>query len=200
MAVNRSLTLALETAVGGGSLSILDGFTEVDFWVGSRTISKAEDVLENIENLLDKNRLRRSDLRLLATASEPGSATGLKIGTATALGLAKALGIQTKSFSLFHAIETQITFAENGETVLALPGGRNNILRRIYTRRAAETNVSLISKDAFDEYCQRVEVRKVFAHQDIITESIAPFADKFTNLGGNMAKFIGLDIARLITN
>ena len=89
----------------------MDGRTEIDFWLGKKEISKAEDVLENIEELFVKNGLKKSEIGKIAVSTEAGSATGLKIGMATARGLARGLESELSSVSLLPSLREFLTNA-----------------------------------------------------------------------------------------
>ena len=104
MSESKRLLLAMETGIAGGSLSIWDENGEIDFWIGKEEVSKAEDVLQGIEILLKKNRIKTAQIESLAVTSDVGSTTGLKIGLATAQGLAKASGSRVVELSLWKSL------------------------------------------------------------------------------------------------
>src|SRR5258708_18599521 len=96
-------TLAIESAISGGSISLLKG-REIANWIGSSNVSKAEDLLANIDHLLAANDIALNEIDLITVSAGPGSFTGIRIGIATALGLKAGLGIAMSSESALKAI------------------------------------------------------------------------------------------------
>ncbi|MEO7658704.1 MAG: tRNA (adenosine(37)-N6)-threonylcarbamoyltransferase complex dimerization subunit type 1 TsaB [Pyrinomonadaceae bacterium] len=123
---NKSqIILALESAINGGSISLLRDRTEIAHWIGPSNVSKAEDLLANIDTLLSENGVSRHEIDLLAVSAGPGSFTGIRIGIVTALGLKAGLSIDMASNSVLKAmVATQTT---SGNFMPAVPVGRNAI-------------------------------------------------------------------------
>ena len=93
------LILALDTATRvATSALVLDG--EV---VGER-VSQAVTVLEDVDDLLTLAGLAPRDLDAIAVGTGPGSFTGVRIGVATARGLAVSLGIPLAGVSTLDAL------------------------------------------------------------------------------------------------
>ena len=132
MGVERRLILALETAVEGGSVSIWDQRrrTEVGGVIGKTGVSKAEDVLENVGMLIEKHSIEKADFDLVVSATGVGSATGLKIGEATAKGLARSLGCRYREISLWEALAA-VAIEKNSPAkikAIYLPAGKGRIV------------------------------------------------------------------------
>jgi tRNA threonylcarbamoyladenosine biosynthesis protein TsaB len=122
------ITLAIETAAGGGSLSLLAGEEELAGLAGEAGISKAEEVLKNLEALLKIAGLGKRDVRRIAVSEGPGSLTGIRIGLATAKGLGAGLGVPYQIVSLPRAL---MLAAEPGlAAAILLATGRDQILCR----------------------------------------------------------------------
>ena len=102
--ISGELILAIDTSFEGGSLSVLCDRREIDFWKGRGEISKAEDILQAIDQLLKKNNIKKKDLNKLVVSTGPGSFTSIRIGMATALGLAKYLDCLYSGVSILDAI------------------------------------------------------------------------------------------------
>ncbi len=90
----KKITLAIETAVGGGSLSLLEDISVIDCWVGEREVSRSEELIEAVSAILTRNQIKSGDLDMLAASRGPGSYTGARIGLATAIGLKNGLDIK----------------------------------------------------------------------------------------------------------
>jgi tRNA threonylcarbamoyl adenosine modification protein YeaZ len=98
------MTLAIETAVGGGSLSLLANDSEIDFWIGEGEALRAENILVYISELLSRNGLQQSDIKIIVYSEGPGSHTGIRIGAAVARGLRAALQCDCRSETIFRAL------------------------------------------------------------------------------------------------
>ncbi len=122
---NGQITLAIESAIRGGSISLIADELEIDNWIGSTDVSKAEDLLVDIDAMLRRNSLSIRDINHVAISAGPGSFTGIRIGIATALGLKTGLGIPMSSVSTMAAMAEARSF--DGQAIVAVPVGRNAI-------------------------------------------------------------------------
>ncbi|MGI8639537.1 MAG: tRNA (adenosine(37)-N6)-threonylcarbamoyltransferase complex dimerization subunit type 1 TsaB [Pyrinomonadaceae bacterium] len=128
--MKKKITLAIETAVRGGSLSILEGEKEIDYWIGETGISKVEDILEQILRLIKVNRIEKKEIDLIAVSRGPGSFTGARIGLATALGLKTAWNCEIVGVSVFEAM--LLKAKKNGRVITAIPVGRKQISWQLF--------------------------------------------------------------------
>lgn len=82
--------LALDTASDRLLAGIADGSKILAEFTGEPDRSHSERVIATLDSLLRKADIASTDLDALAVAVGPGSFTGLRVGIATALGLAQA--------------------------------------------------------------------------------------------------------------
>ena len=126
----RNLILALETGIDGGSVTVLDGKKMHCSAEGKASVSKAEDLLLLIEDLLKENGLNKREIEIIAVSDSPGSLTGLRIGLATARGLANSFGAKICKIPI---LEAQIKVAApKGRTVSALFSEKNGIYYQVF--------------------------------------------------------------------
>jgi len=85
--------LALDTASLTGSVALLDGERLVAETLLNVKANHSERLLDQVEQVLQAGELVLSDLDLIAVVRGPGSFTGLRIGLATAKGLAQAASL-----------------------------------------------------------------------------------------------------------
>jgi tRNA threonylcarbamoyl adenosine modification protein YeaZ len=124
----EQITLAIESAIAGGSLSLIRGETEIASWTGTADRSKAEELLFNIDEMLTSAGVSHHDLDLIAVSAGPGSFTGIRIGIATALGLKTGLGIPMSSVSALEAMANGSRSPSSASSVtICLPVGRNSL-------------------------------------------------------------------------
>jgi tRNA threonylcarbamoyladenosine biosynthesis protein TsaB len=117
------LTLAFDTATGTATTALVrDGDV-----LGER-IGRASEVLAEADELLRAAGLASGDLGLLAVGVGPGSFTGVRIGLATARGLALALDLPVAGVSTLDALAagspgaTPVVDAKRGEIFTVVSG------------------------------------------------------------------------------
>ena len=125
---HSGLILAIESAVAGGSISLIRDGHIIAGSSGGGSISRAEDLLLGIDRLLKGSCIEKTELARVAVSIGPGSFTGLRIGISTAMGLSKALGVPCTGVPLFEAIaaSTLSTLA------IVVPLGRSDLCFRLY--------------------------------------------------------------------
>jgi tRNA threonylcarbamoyladenosine biosynthesis protein TsaB len=117
------IILAIETALHPGGISILRDFEEIDFHVGSAEVSRSEDLLPIIADLLKKNQIHQKQIDLIGVSIGPGSFTGARIGLATAKGLAMGIGCECLGVSTLEALAA--SSETKGKIRSVIKGGRN---------------------------------------------------------------------------
>ena len=187
-----TMILAIESAIGGGGISLLRDGVAVAYWTGTSNVSKAEDLLANIDALLTANNISRNEINQIAVSAGPGSFTGIRIGIATALGLKTGLGITMSSESALKAMV--FAQAEEQSFIAALPVGRNAVCLQEFekTKRevAAISEPNILSEDSFLKYVESEQNKTHLVHSALY-EKITP-RETVINFGANIAYAIGL--------
>jgi tRNA threonylcarbamoyl adenosine modification protein YeaZ len=93
------LILAFDTATDVATSALVD-----DGEVLGERASRAVTLLEDVDALLRQAGARTGDLQGLAVGTGPGSFTGLRVGLATARGLALSLGLPVAGVSTLDAL------------------------------------------------------------------------------------------------
>jgi len=94
--------LAIDTATPYLVLGTLSG--ELALLRGRR---HAETIFADIDSFLERAGLTRQDLELIVVGEGPGSYTGLRIGAAAGMGMARALGIPLIGASTLAAVASR---------------------------------------------------------------------------------------------
>jgi len=123
MSTNGNFLIAIESAIGGGSISLFSDNFHIDGVVGATAVARAEDLLPTLDQILTRNGLKFADISQLVVSSGPGSFTGIRIGLSTAMGLAASCGVQLRRVSALKAIALEQATAN--EFAVVLPVGRD---------------------------------------------------------------------------
>ena len=105
-------TLAIECAVGAGSIAVLRGISVQAESSDLERPSRAEEVLRVIRAALKRSGLTLGEIDRIVVSTGPGSYSGIRIGMATALGLGNALSIEPLGVSVLEALAL-----DSGETL-----------------------------------------------------------------------------------
>jgi tRNA A37 threonylcarbamoyladenosine modification protein TsaB len=200
--MNKSgITLSIETAIQGGSLSILIGDKEIDFWVGSRDVSRSEDILEQISILLRRNKIEKKHIDLIVTSHSIGSHTGLRIGLATVLGLSKALdNCKIVEISILTAITGSVK--ADGRIIAAISNNNRDIIFQIFEKLSNTIQeISQVSSMNYHSFCKMVEIEptvciitneRLYKNISESEKNTLYDVNLIKNAGENLAKQLGL--------
>ncbi|HET9481225.1 MAG TPA: tRNA (adenosine(37)-N6)-threonylcarbamoyltransferase complex dimerization subunit type 1 TsaB [Candidatus Polarisedimenticolia bacterium] len=136
-------------AGGTGSLGVADAQGAIAETVLRSGRSHSETLLVSIERTLSGLQLAWDGIDLIGVATGPGSFTGLRIGLATARGLAMALGRPLAGFS---TLETAALAVAQGQGLqgrpigIMLDAGRGEVYRGLY--RCSGMDVEILLPEA----------------------------------------------------
>lgn len=154
----KSIVLSIESSVQGGSISLLENDKEVDFWQGSGSIAKSEDILEELSKLLKKNTIEKYQIRQIVISRGPGSFTGTRIGLAIALGLKKSLNCDICGVSVLEAMALKSDWNNNNNIVAAIPIGAKICIQRFKIGRKRElSKVTMPYLVSFGTFIKQLE-------------------------------------------
>ena len=147
--MSDEIVLGIESAIAGGSICLAAGGREVGSWVGDQSVSKAEELLPNIDRLLRENDLTVDKIDSIIVSTGPGSFTGIKVGISTVLGLRAALGVTCVGLNLLRALSLQ----KPGDEIMALvPVGRGTLcIQSFKASREISPPELLYDNDVTDE-------------------------------------------------
>lgn len=115
MAEKELITLALETGIGSGSVSVLSGKSVLISEEGGT--HRANEILTTINSAMRRTGLSPSDVNRLAVSVGPGSYTGLRIGIATALGLSRSRKVKICGVPVLAALAATTAANKKGAAI-----------------------------------------------------------------------------------
>ncbi|MGB5013010.1 MAG: tRNA (adenosine(37)-N6)-threonylcarbamoyltransferase complex dimerization subunit type 1 TsaB [Pyrinomonadaceae bacterium] len=149
---NVPTILAIESAIRGGSIALAHNAEIIDTWVGEGGVSRAEDLLWNIDLMLKRNGIEKRELSNIAVSAGPGSFTGIRIGLATAMGIAASLNISLARYSILYAMA--VSQPDSELIITAVPVGRGVICKQSFQKNAgkitAATKPIAVAADQFE--------------------------------------------------
>jgi tRNA threonylcarbamoyladenosine biosynthesis protein TsaB len=103
--------LAIETSTLAGSVALCEDGRIVGLSLLDVALTHSERLMAMIHRLVDDGRWRIDRIEGLAVSIGPGSFTGLRVGAATAKGLALALGVPIAPVPTLDALAANLPFA-----------------------------------------------------------------------------------------
>src|SRR5687768_7274190 len=128
--MSGQVTLAIESAISGGSLVIARGGTIIAEWEGSEGDLRSEELLSCISGIMASAGVLIHDVSQIAVSNGPGSNTGIRVGIATAIGLAASRGIPCRGISVMSSVARNAV--QEGDRAVAVPVGRGNFCWRVF--------------------------------------------------------------------
>ena len=145
--------LAIETAIGGGSISLLHS-DRIDICM-LEGVSRAEDLLIGIDRLLAECQTSLDALHTIAVSLGPGSFTGIRIGIATAMGLRLSLRAKCVGVSALEALKLS---CPDENIVAVVPLGRGHFAFQEFCRDDASRGPKVVNEG---------ELIEIFGPRDI---------------------------------
>lgn len=124
--MSPDLTLVIETSIGCGSISLWETERLLKSEVSTVEMGRSEDLLARIDGLFKGLEFSIRDVERIVCSKGPGGYTGLRVGLATADGLARAL---QKDLYAYSNVDVLLSMARPGEAAAAvLDAGRDSYL------------------------------------------------------------------------
>ncbi len=184
--------LAVEAAIGSGSLALFRGNDLVEQVSGEAGVSRATDILPAIDSLLKGCDTQARALSCIVVGAGPGSFTGIRIAISTAIGLAAPFAIPVKLVSTLEAIAL---IAPGDEPAAALPLGRERFCVQYFSRRD-DMLYDVAAPEALfeDEFRARVitaKPRQFVVHHSIFTSLYHEYGESLIDCGEDLAAHLG---------
>lgn len=190
---NNGITLAIESAVNGGSLAIVQGGRVIAAYDGGeKGVSRAEDLMPNLERLLGSSGLEKRDISKIAVSIGPGSFTGLRIGIATSMGLKRSLGIEYVGISLLNAMAE---LATDKSVIAAIPMGKADVCFQRFGATLAVSEPVAVSETEFRSLLDNDRFTKCVVPSSLARSIADRENERLLDVGTNLAAIIGLNAA-----
>ena len=179
-----ALILNIETATTNCSVSLSkEGETFALQEDNSKQYSHAERLHVYINNLLEQNNIKPSQLDAVAVSKGPGSYTGLRIGVSAAKGLCFALNIPLISVSTLEALARQVKI-DDGLIVPMLDARRMEVYSAVFDSNykvVRSIEAQILDDTSFSKYLEQNNVyfigNGVEKTKTLITHKHAVFID-----------------------
>lgn len=125
----NALILALDTTHEFGSLALLEEGKLIEETLLHSPGGFGHVLFEHLGNLLDRNGRRVSEVECFASASGPGSFTGVRVGLACVKGLAEATGRKVVAVSNLEALAR---FGAARQRAVVLDARRGEVYGAVY--------------------------------------------------------------------
>jgi tRNA threonylcarbamoyladenosine biosynthesis protein TsaB len=160
--IKDNIVLAIETATRAGSVALARGSEVVAAISGDPSASHSIGLLQMVEVVLKRSRLKLTDVDLFAAALGPGSFTGLRIGLSTIKAFAASTGKSCAGVSTLAAIALAAGTSER--TVSLLAAGRGELFVQSFSVRNDEVReldeaAHLSLSEIFEKYGRAPELK-----------------------------------------
>ncbi|MDO1502447.1 tRNA (adenosine(37)-N6)-threonylcarbamoyltransferase complex dimerization subunit type 1 TsaB [Winogradskyella maritima] len=179
-----ALILNIETTTTNCSVSLSkDGETLVLKEQADKGYSHGEKLHLFIDNVFKQANIEPKDIDAIAVSKGPGSYTGLRIGVASAKGLAYALGKPLISVSTLQALALQVE-ERDGIVIPVLDARRMEVYAAVFNsenKEVREIKAEILQNDSYHDYLENGIVyfigNAVEKTKTVITHPNARFID-----------------------
>lgn len=123
--------LAIDTTTFLGSIALVENDRLISALQQGTSVTYSERLIAGIDHLLTNADWKKDDLDLIAVAIGPGSFTGLRIGMATAKGMATALDKPLVGVSSLYVMANSADVL-NGKVASILDARRDEVYAAVY--------------------------------------------------------------------
>lgn len=201
----KEIVLSLETSVQGGSISLLKNGRVIDSWQGKGSVSKSEDILDELSKILKTNAIEKEQIKQIVVSTGPGSFTGTRIGLSIAYGLKKSLNCEICGISVLKAMALQADGAK--KIIAAVRIGSRVCVQEFRTDQKPqvvesapprlleiESFVKLLNEVSGTEFVLNGELYSIVLEE---VKEIAKIKESFVWISENLACLIGKSAGNL---
>lgn len=179
--------LALDSSSNVASVAVMDGSTLIGEYSTNHKKTHSQTLMPMVEDLLQAVEMDVADIDLFAVSNGPGSFTGLRIGLATAKGLAHACEKPLLGVSTLEAMAYNLPHCA-GLVVPILDARRDQVYTAVYAWRGGalhtHTAPCAVSITELLEILQQTGREAVF-----LGDGVARFGAQIQDTLGPLARF-----------
>ena len=144
----EQVILSIECSNGNGSIAMLRGATLLASSSNADQPSRAEETIRVIDKVLENADLTLEEIDTVVVSTGPGSYSGIRIGMATAFGLANAIAKNCTGVSVLDGLAFGI--AREGRVTTAVAVGKRHTAWCLYTVSDVDAAPEPISPPVLD--------------------------------------------------
>lgn len=155
------MILSLETSTKNCSVSLSDKGVLIDcLEQNNQNYSHAELLHVFVEEILQKNNIKKNQLKAIAVSKGPGSYTGLRIGVSAAKGLCFALSIPLIAIDTLQILASQIR-NDTGLIIPMIDARRLEVYTCIFNNKLQlieKVQAKIIDENSFQNYLENHQI------------------------------------------
>ncbi|MDH5527106.1 MAG: tRNA (adenosine(37)-N6)-threonylcarbamoyltransferase complex dimerization subunit type 1 TsaB [Nitrospirota bacterium] len=132
MSASEALLLGIDTTTSLGGLALAGAGGLRAEYAADVHGSHAARIMPGIERMLNEAELAPGDLSGIGVSIGPGSFTGLRVGVATAMGLARAAGLPLYPVPTLEAVAWTVVASSGGAVAVAMVARKGEIYGAVY--------------------------------------------------------------------
>lgn len=156
------MILSIETSTDVCTVAIHQADNLIDSRLSEESYSHAEKLAPMIDEILQSNNIKRSELDAIAVSAGPGSYTGLRIGVSTAKGLCYALDIPLITIGTLESMLESVNPSENDSLLCPMLDARRMEVYCLMSNKMGEIieedHPKIIDDSSFSEYLENTNV------------------------------------------
>lgn len=156
------MLLAFDTSLPVLSVAILDGGVPIGSLIVESAGSRNEKLLPAVDWLLGESGRTLDDLHRIVVTRGPGSFTGVRIGLATAQGLALGRGVEMLSLSTHEAVA-----AVSGGSEVIGDAGRGEVYRSRFLDGEPNGEPDLVARDHLHDLAGAIDVGEICRYDNV---------------------------------
>ena len=188
--------LSIESAVAGGSVALITERSNGVLKHDGEVASRAEKIIPTIVDVLEEGSMTLGDLDMIAVSIGPGSYSGIRIGVATAIGLANALDIPCIGVSVLEAMAFAALPIQ--KVLAAILVGKNDIAWQPFLlpqpgKPDSAAEPQLLSLSSFIDELADFADSTLLAPSDLLIRlaDLLPEYTRYVDMGTSLAECVG---------
>ena len=187
MSAFSGYVLGIESAIGGGGISLNRNGVEIGGSSGNGSVSRGEELLPHIDRLLREFDVTIHDLDVIIVSTGPGSYTGIRVGIATMIGLRASVSARCLGVTVLQAMTLLVQ--DESATLTAVPMGRNIVCSQLFNGNQAMSMPKLNTVEEFTGSAAAF-AGSVVVHRSLFDDIKDSGSARLIDAGDNLASLV----------